>query len=287
MRRSVQSRRGAVLAGAGLLVALLIGLSALGLLAPVEGLASAPLEWLSGLINRAAIGIDTAVEGNRSYAELLDYVADLETAFARQQSEVVALREFASDYQRLADLVAYTSAAQTQDTVAADVIARDTSSALRTIVINKGSREGIRTGMAVVTGQGLVGRVIEVTSSASRVMLITSEASAISARNQRSRAEGAVVGRASGELRMLMLEPGADVQVGDLIITSGLGGNLPPDIVIGQVRSTRQFESEIEQTAEISSLIDFNRLEIVLVVTGFEPIDLSIFEAEADAPAGN
>lgn len=278
MRRSIQSRRGVLLTGAILLCGLLIGLSATGLLAPLEALVAAPLEWASGLINRVAINTDEAIESNRTYAELVQYVAELETAFARQTAEVVALREIASDYERIADLVNYTSSVLNQETIAADVISRDTSSSLRTVVINRGSRDGVRTGMAVVTGQGMVGRIIEVTASASRVMLITSEASAISARVQRSRGEGAVVGRASGELRMVMLDRDTDIQVGDLIVTSGLGGNLPPDIVIGQVRSTRQFESEIEQSAEISSLIDFNKLEVVLVVTSFEPIDLSIFE---------
>ncbi|NOG50621.1 MAG: hypothetical protein HND48_15240 [Chloroflexi bacterium] len=71
--------------------------------------------------------------------------------------------------------------------------------------------------------------------------LINSEFSAISARLETSRVEGSVVGQASGNLRMTLLPQGANVQVGDLVRTSGLGGNLPPDIVIGQVTSTRQF----------------------------------------------
>ncbi|KXK51108.1 MAG: rod shape-determining protein MreC [Chloroflexi bacterium OLB13] len=93
-----------------------------------------------------------------------------------------------------------------------------------------------------------------------------------------------MVGQASGNLRMTLLPQGANVQVGDLVRTSGLGGNLPPDIVIGQVTSTRQFESDIEQTAEVRSFIDFDRLEIVLVVTSFEPVDLSVFEPTPVAP---
>lgn len=278
MRRSWDNRRPLVFTGLIMACVALIGLSVLGVLAPVEGLISVPLNWASGLFNRAGITINETIEGNRSYAELAAYVAELEEAFARQTREVVALREIADDYRRLADLVNYVSANETQETIAADVVSRDTAGTLRTIVINRGTRDGVRNGMAVITGQGLVGRVIQVTSNAARVMLITSESSAISARVQRTRTEGAVVGRAGGALRMVMLESGADIREGDLIITSGLGGNLPPDIVIGQVRSTRQFESEIEQSAEISSLIDFNRLEIVLVITSFEPIDLSIFE---------
>jgi rod shape-determining protein MreC len=285
-RRDTQARRGVWIGGAAALSVLLIILSAAGLLAPLEDLVAVPLNWVSGLFNRAALGTVEAVEGGRSYAELQQYAAELETALAGLTAEVVTLREIESDYDRLAELAGYDAPGRNQEIVTADVVSRDTSSTLRTIVINKGTRDGIRRGMAVITGQGLVGRVIEVTANASRVMLITSEASAVAARVLRSRTEGAVVGRASGELRMVMLDPSADIQIGDLVITSGLGGSLPPDLVIGQVRSTRQFESEIEQSAEISSLIDFTKLEIVQVITSFEPIDLSIFEQSDTADGG-
>ncbi len=279
-RRDAQARRGVWIGGAAALAVLMIALSTAGVLAPLEDLVAVPLNWLSSVFNRAAISAMEAVEGNRSYAELQQYVAELETALADLTAEVVTLREIQSDYNRLAALAGYDAPARNQDLVTADVISRDTSSTLRTIVINKGTRDGVRRGMAVITGQGLVGRVIQVTANAARVMLITSKASAVAGRVLRSRTEGAVVGRASGALRMVMLDPSADIQVGDLVITSGLGGNLPPDLVIGQVRSTRQFESEIEQSAEISSLIDFTKLEIVQVITSFEPVDLSIFEAD-------
>ena len=68
-----------------------------------------------------------------------------------------------------------------------------------------------------------------------------------------------------------------EILQGDLVITSGLGGNFPPDIVVGQVTSVRQFEFELFQEAEVRSLIDFDSLEQVLVVTSFQPIDLSVF----------
>jgi len=61
-------------------------------------------------------------------------------------------------------------------------------------------------------------------------------------------------------------------------VTSGLGGNFPSDIVIGQVTSLRNLEFELSQEAEVISLVNFNALEFVLVLTGFEPADLSIFE---------
>lgn len=262
----------------------LIVLSGGGALAPIRDLLAVPLNTIAGIFTGTGRAVSNLTAGQRSYEELLTYVGDLETQLARITTEVVALREIGADYQRLADLTNYVSQNESQEVVAADVIARDTIRSLRTIVVNRGARDGVRVGMPAVTGQGLVGRVINVSANAARIQLITSEFSSISARTQTNRVEGAVIGLASGALRMTLLPQGAQVQVGDLVLTSGLGGNLPPDIVIGQVTSTRQFQSDIEQSAEVRSLVDFDRLEIVLIVTSFEPIDLSVFPPDITAP---
>jgi rod shape-determining protein MreC len=79
---------------------------------------------------------------------------------------------------------------------------------------------------------------------------------------------------------MVMIPQEAEVRVGDLVFTSGLGGNFPPDIPIGQITSKHQFEFELNQEAEVHSLVDFDTLEFVLVITSFQPIDLSAFEDE-------
>ncbi len=283
MRRRPVNRTPLLLVTLGVCLTLIV-LSGGGTLRPLENILSIPLNALAGLFSGAGRAVSDLTAGQRSPEEQAQYIADLETQLARITGEVVALREIGGDYQRLADLVNYVSQNEGQEVVAADVIARDTISSLRTFVVNRGARDGVRVGMPVVTGQGLVGRVINVSANAARAQLITSEFSSISSRTQTNRVEGAVIGLASGALRMTLLPQGAQVQVGDLVLTSGLGGNLPPDIVIGQITSTRQFESDIEQSAEVRSLVDFDRLEIVLIVTSFEQIDLSVFEPTAIAP---
>ena len=79
-------------------------------------------------------------------------------------------------------------------------------------------------------------------------------------------------------LRLTFVDLDEEIQQGDLVITSGLGGNFPPDIVVGQVTSVRQFEFELFQEAQVRSLIDFETLELALVITSFQPIDLSVFD---------
>lgn len=250
----------------------------------LRGIVEIPFNFLAGLVNRASSGAEQLTQGQRTYEELAQYAADLETALALLSEEVVTLREIGADYQRLAEIAGYASQAQNQESISADVIARDTISSLRTITINRGQRDGVRRGNPVVVGRNLIGRVTVVSANAARVQLINAEGSAVSARLQTNRVEGSVIGQVSGNLRMTLLPQGASVQVGDLVLTSGLGGTLPPDLVIGQVTSTRQFESDIEQSAEVRSLIDFDTQEIVMVITSFEPVDMSVFEPTQVAP---
>lgn len=256
----------------------LILLSSVGFLAPIENLAELPLLWMNGFLNRIAI---SSSEGITDFAQLRDLRARnaaLEEALARFQTELVELREIENDYKRLTELLDYRDSRTAQQFLTADVIGVDQSGQRRSIVINRGSRDGVANGMPVVTGQGLVGRVVNVASTFSRVLLITDPTSAVSVRVQNSRVEGSIIGQLSGSLLLTFIPLDADLNEGDLIITSGVGGNFPADVATGQVTSVRQFQFELFQEAQVRSLIDFDTLEFVLVVTSFEPIDLNVFE---------
>ena len=261
-----------------LLCLALIGLSRAGLLAPLEELATIPLNLATGVLNRATLTLTGGVSDFAQLQSLQARNADLEDALARYQAELIELREIASDYERLAQLLDYTSTAANQEFVTADVINIDQTGLRRSITINRGTRDGIAIGMPVVTDQGLVGRVLDISANAARVLLITDRDSAVSARLQTSRVEGSLRGQLSGNLRLTMVPPGDSVAVGDLVLTSGLGGNFPADIVIGVVASSRQFEFELFQEAEVTSFNSFEALEIVLVMTSFEPVDPGVFD---------
>jgi rod shape-determining protein MreC len=264
---------------------LIVVLSAAGVLAPVQNLLSIPLNAITGFLNRTAITVNNA--GNELYdvASLRARNLELEAQLARITGEVIQLREVASDYQRLAQLLNYTSANQDRQFITADVVGVEQQGLLRAIIINKGTRDGVRVGMPVETELGLVGRIYDVTANASRVQLITDQNSFVSGRLQTSRAEGSVRGRGLLTGSLLMQNIGVDSQIiiGDLVVTSGLGGNFPPDVVIGQVTSARSLEFELSQEAQVTSFINFATLEYVLVVTNFQPADISIF----DDPAGD
>ena len=264
------------------LCGLLALFSLAGILTPVESVASVPLNGLSGFFNRVSLSLDAALEELNSLGQLRTRIAGLEEQLALRQIELIRLREEASDYARLISLFSYTSSLENQDFLPADVIAVEQTGIARTIIINRGTRDGIAIGMPVSTDLGLVGRITRVSANASQVQLINDENSAVSARLQTTRAHGSIIGQASGVLRMTMVDLDEEIRQGDLVITSGLGGNFPADIVVGQVTSVRQFEFELFQEAEVRSLLDFESLDVVLVISSFEPIDLMIFEQRDD-----
>ncbi len=264
-----------------LLCLALIGLSRAGLLGPLEELASVPLNLVTGVMNRAVLSLTGGVSDLTRLQTLQQTNAALEEALAELTAELVELREIARDYERMAERLDYTSTAANQEFVAANVISNDQTGLRRSITVDRGTRDGIAAGMPVVTAQGLVGRVLEISANASRVLLVTDRDSAVSSRLQTTRVQGSLRGQLSGNLRLTLVPPGESVVVGDLVLTSGLGGNFPPDIVIGQVASTRQFQFELFQEAEIISFNNFDELEVVLVMTSFEPVDPDVFDDAA------
>ena len=153
-------------------------------------------------------------------------------------------------------------------TIAARVIGKDPSNWFRSILIDKGIREGVSKNTAVLCPQGLVGRVIEVTEQNARVQLITDPNFAVGALIQRNRVGGVVVGEVGPYCRLKFLPQDAEVQVGDLVLTSGLGGLSPKGIPIGTVAAIDKRRDPLFQEAQISPKVDFFRIEEVLILAG-------------------
>lgn len=262
-----------LVAGILVLVALaLLVLSLSGFLDSLQGAALTPVaavqEWiavrLTTLRNVLAAPSDVAV--------LRQENAALQDEVARLQREVIGLREQAAEAEILGGLLNYARSSPESRYVAANVIGQDASPYLRSIWIGSGSEDGIARGMPVVTERGLVGRVVEAFPTASRVQLITDPQSAVNVLLQDSRADGITVAQANGELWMDQINQGVEITAGELVLTSGLGGGYPPDITVGQVASIRSRDYELFQQAVLQPGVDFEDLEIVLVITSFQPI---------------
>jgi rod shape-determining protein MreC len=211
----------------------------------------------------------------RDMASLRQRNAELEAEVAELQAQIIQLQQDVGETQVLAALVDFVRVRPENDYEAAAVIGRDPSPFLHYVIINRGSNEGILRGMPVVTHQGLIGRIDAVIADASRVQLITDPASSVNVRLQNAETEASLVGSVTGDLTLELIPQDINVQPGDLVLTSGLGGGYPPDLIIGQVINVRSRDFDLFQQATVQPVVDFNRLEIVLVIVNFKPVDIS------------
>jgi rod shape-determining protein MreC len=256
----------------------LIVLSRGGALRPLQTVTFAPLQPVQRQITTLTTNFALRSQERRELEEIRERNNELERTLAAYQVEIVRLREIERDYNRLSELLDYSLRYEEQGFLTADVISRDTSGFLRYIIINQGARDGVRVGQPVISEGGLVGRVEDVTATAAWVRLVVDQRSAVNARLQDTRAEGTVVGQLTGGMRMQFVSQEAELAEGELVLTSGLGGNFPPSIVVGQVASVRAQEAELFQEAEIRPTVDFGTLELVSVIVEFEPTDPSLFD---------
>jgi len=187
----------------------------------------------------------------------------LRTEVAQLQVRLQQERALAQQARALAALLDLRSEAELP-TVAASVIAGGASPDFRTITIDKGSADGLRTDMAVIAPAGVVGRVITPTARAAKVQLLIDRNAAAGALVERSRAQGVAVGT-GGELRLDYVSGTADVQVKDTVVTSGIDGIYPKGFVIGQIESIQRGQGAFS-AIRVRPAVDFSSLEAVLIV---------------------
>ncbi len=146
------------------------------------------------------------------------------------------------------------------------VVGLDVSPWFRSALVDRGAKHGVRPGNPVITNDGVVGVVTAASQHAARTMLVMDRQSAVDGIVQRSRARGLVRGRGRGELEFEFVVRGGDVRIGDLVITSGLGGVYPKGLRLGEVVSVVDPGGALLQTARLRPAVDFGRLEQVFVM---------------------
>ena len=258
-----------------LVVGGILALALGGFFGPASRQFSSVLIGLQTWISSRYLGIQDFVTAPRDIVSLRARNDELESQVSQLQAQVIELQQRVSETEILAALVDFSRSNPESTYKAAAVIGRDPSPFLHYIIINRGSNDDIRRGMPVVTNQGLVGRVDSVIADAARVQLITDPASSINVYLQNAETDAFLLGSVTGDVSLDMISQDASVEPGDLILTSGLGGGYPSDLIIGQVVTMRSLEFELFQQATVQPAVDFTRLEIVLVITNFRPVDIS------------
>jgi rod shape-determining protein MreC len=227
------------------------------------------------------LGLQDFITAPRDIISLRTRNAELEAQVSQLQTQVIELQQRVNETEILAALVDFSRTNPESTYKAAAVIGRDPSPFLHYIIINRGSNDDIRRGMPVVTNQGLVGRVDAVIADAARVQLITDPGSSVNVYLQNADTNAVLLGSVTGDVSLDMISQNVSVEPTDLILTSGLGGGYPPDLIIGQVVTLRSLEFELFQKATVQPAVDFSRLDIVLVITNFRPVDITPLEPES------
>jgi len=197
-----------------------------------------------------------------------DTTAHLRSENAQFKELLVDHEELRQENERLKKLLSF-SAQQEERTLAARVIGVDATSWFRSITIDRGSLEAIREGMAVISAYGVVGRVVTCAPHSSRVMLVVDASSKLSTLIERTRARA--ICRGDGDNMSLDYLPLTDdVQIADLLVTSGLGGGFPKGLIVGSVTRVDKRGFDMFQTVKVEPAVDFEHLEEVLVILSTE-----------------
>ena len=189
---------------------------------------------------------------------------DLKRQLARLQVELQqqrALGDRTRGLERLLDLRDHTSLSMT----AAEIIAAGATPDFRTVTLDKGTRHGLRANMAVISPQGVVGRIVVASLQAAKVQLLIDRNAAAGAIIARSRAQGIVVGEGSDQLRLEYVSEVADIATGDVVMTSGIDGIFPKGFIIGRVDAVERNGGAYGRIL-VRPGVDFRMLEEVLVV---------------------
>lgn len=186
------------------------------------------------------------------------------------RARVVALEETRLDNKRLSELINSTNA-QGYKGVTATVIGLPPSAWNQVIITDKGSKDGIEINMPALGPYGLIGQVIEVGPTYSRIRLLTDQKSGVASLIQRGRKTGITKGSISGDLMLDFISAESTVTAGDVVLTSGLGGVYPKGLLIGEVLEVSKETNALYKSIKLTPANDISTVENVLILTDTAP----------------
>jgi len=223
-------------------------------IAPVEGAINSAFGYVGGLWGRYIFLVGLEKE-NR----------DLSARLSALNEELNGYRENNLEYERLKKYIGLEKDI-VYPTIAAKVVGRNRPSVFKTVLINRGTKDGVSVDSPVVAAEGVAGRVIEVSWNVSKVLLLVDYNSNIDALIQRSRVQGILQGDREGECDLKYVQRSEEVKVGDAIVSSGLAGIFPKGLLLGRVRNVQKEKSGLFQRIKVTTEVDVTKLEEMLVI---------------------
>ncbi len=191
---------------------------------------------------------------------------ELRSRIATLESDLARYREYEHENANLKELLSITKQSELKGMVAS-VIGVNPSPWVHSLTIDRGISDGLKSGMAVIEGEGVVGQIIKVARRTSEVLLLTDHVSGVDSIVQRTRARGVVEGSGGELCRMRFIAQEEEVQVGDRVVTSGKDGVYPKGLLVGTVSGVDQNPRGQFKLVDIQPTVDFVKLERVLVLT--------------------
>ena len=150
----------------------------------------------------------------------------------------------------------------------ASVVGQDPNGTSRSMVVNRGSNDGVKVGMAVISPDFYIGQVTNVSPDQSKITLATDSSSQVGAMLQSNNASGVLFGewQSGGQMQLKYLDPTTKVDDGDVVVTSGRTARVPQGLVIGKVNGIHRNVQSDELNVDVSPLTDFNSLRTVMVI---------------------
>lgn len=225
--------------------------------------AVSPLRIVGGSIESATSTVGDTVDNITADQSTLSGLREYNEQLVQQYSQ---MEEYKQEAQRLQKLLDLKDTYQIEGT-GARVIGRSSEAWSQTVIINKGSDDGVSTGQTVMGTSGVVGQIVSTSSHTATVRLLTDPQSGAAAMVQSSRAEGILRGSLVGLLYLEDLDADAEVNVGDVVVTSGLGGSYARGLIIGTVVKVDAQQGDTSRRAVVSPNDAISTLEDVLVVS--------------------
>ena len=199
------------------------------------------------------------------YHKIYENYKDLYKEVGFLKSRLIGIEELTRENTRLVNLLAL-SRDLVYSSVAANVVGRDPSYWNNSMIIDKGTEDGLKIGQPVIGSMGVVGKIVETSKRTAKVILLSDPQFSVSTLAKRTRESGLVSGTLGGKCRMRYIDPNANIRVGDEVITSKLSSSFPENILVGTIIDIVDNKTTGSVEAVISPAVSLSQLEDVLVI---------------------
>jgi rod shape-determining protein MreC len=262
-----------ILAGILLLTVNLIMLAVTTRRPAASGLGRAMIAFVAPFQELATRAVKTIQDGWWNYFFLVSVSQEnqrLLKELGKSHQKIIQQSELELENLRLRELLGFKRSLPAP-AIAAEIIGKDPSAWFKTVIIDKGSSDGLRRGLPAVSSSGVVGQIVEVSGRQSRLMLIIDRNSGADALVQRTRARGVVKGTSRDECYLDYVLHADDVRVGDLVVSSGFDGVYPKGLLIGTVTAVDFKGGDFFKDVQVTPAVDFDKLEEVLIILESSP----------------